>query len=37
MSCKPLKISEMPGVHCLRPSDLLPIVRDGENRTLTLD
>lgn len=37
MSCKPLKISEMPGVHCLRPSDLLPIVRDGENRALTLD
>lgn len=37
MSCKPLKISEMPGVHCLHPSDLLPIVRDGENRALTLD
>ena len=36
MSCKNLKISEMPIVKKLQASDILPIVQDGKNYTISI-
>ena len=36
MSCKNLKISEMPIVKKLQASDVLPIVQDGKNYTISI-
>ena len=36
MSCKNLKISEMPGVCRIEGSEIIPLVQEGENKVIAI-